>query len=83
MVVEDENQLIFFSNGMVVNIVSNGVISFDSSGQVKNIITNFLSKRLMTLRIEKCYLHMILLRLKYLSGRKLQTQKLKIQEITF
>ena len=36
MVVEDENQLIFFSNGMVVNLVSNGVISFDSSGQVKH-----------------------------------------------
>lgn len=36
MVLEDENQLLFFSNGMTINLMSNGVISFDSSGQVRN-----------------------------------------------
>ena len=32
--VEDEDQLIFFSNGMIVDLSSYGVVSFDSSGQV-------------------------------------------------
>ena len=32
--VEDEDQLIFFANGMTVDLSSYGVISFDSSGQV-------------------------------------------------
>ena len=36
MMLEDENQLLFFSNGMTINLMSNGVISFDSSGQVRN-----------------------------------------------
>ena len=35
MILEDENQLLFFSNGMIVNLMSNGAISFDSSGQVR------------------------------------------------
>ena len=34
MMMEDENQLVFLSSGIIVNLVSNGVISFDLSGQV-------------------------------------------------
>ena len=34
LMVEDEDQLLFFSNGMIVDLSSYGVISFDSSGQV-------------------------------------------------
>ena len=32
--VEDEDQLIFFANGMIVDLSSYGAVSFDSSGQV-------------------------------------------------
>ena len=34
LMVEDEDQLLFFTNGMIVDLSSYGVISFDSSGQV-------------------------------------------------
>ena len=34
LMVEDEDQLLFFTNGMTVDLSSYGVISFDSSGQV-------------------------------------------------
>ena len=34
MMVQDENQLVYFSNGMVMNLATTGVISFDLSGQV-------------------------------------------------
>ena len=37
--VEDEDQLISFSNGMIVDLSSYGVISFDSSGQVMTNLT--------------------------------------------
>ena len=39
LMVEDEDQLLFFANGMIVDLSSYGVISFDSSGQVMITLT--------------------------------------------
>ena len=39
LMVEDEDQLLLFANGMIVDLSSYGVISFDSSGQVMTNLT--------------------------------------------
>ena len=85
MMVEDESQIFFFSNGMVLNLLSNGVISFDSSGQVMD--TKYLSKFqfmvISSLHDVNNYVYISMIyRHRFQFGQRLQIQRLRTLERT-